>query len=203
MMALDRLEAAYQTALAALLAERTPDGHWVGELSTSALSTATAISALALVQRHTGNAQHQPLIDGGLAWLAANQNADGGWGDTTKSLSNISTSMLCRAALHLTSGAQRYRETLNRVETWLFQPSSGGYLEATPLTSFVTLSLAACGLADHAVAREGVRFLVNGVRPDGSWAIDSNLATWVTTLAINALAGVGALDELPRRVELV
>src|SRR5437660_7965120 len=98
----DRLEAAYQTALAALLAERTPEGHWVGELSASALSTATAISALALVQKHTGHTAHQPLIDGGLAWLAANQNADGGWGDTTKSLSNISTSMLCRAAIHLT-----------------------------------------------------------------------------------------------------
>ena len=38
----ERLEAAYQKALAALLAERHPDGYWVGELSTSALSTATA-----------------------------------------------------------------------------------------------------------------------------------------------------------------
>ena len=39
----DRLERAYQTALAALLAERAPEGHWVGELSTSALSTAVAL----------------------------------------------------------------------------------------------------------------------------------------------------------------
>ena len=45
------LNRAYQTALAALLAERIPDGYWVGELSTSALSTATAVSALALVQQ--------------------------------------------------------------------------------------------------------------------------------------------------------
>src|SRR5262245_48958910 len=95
----DRLERAYQTALAALLAERHTDGYWVGELSTSALSTATAISALALVQKHTGT--HQQLIDGGLAWLAAHQNADGGWGDTVKSFSNISTTMLCRAAFYL------------------------------------------------------------------------------------------------------
>src|SRR5207248_10533885 len=74
------------------------------------------------------------------------------------------------------------------------QPSSGGYLEAIPLTSFVTLSLASIGLADHPVAQNGVRFLENSVRPDGSWAIDSNLATWVTTLAVNALAAAGALD---------
>ena len=36
---------------------------------------------------------------------------------------------------------------------------------------------------------DGVKFLVNSVRPDGSWPIDTNLATWNTTLAINALAG--------------
>jgi hypothetical protein len=38
---LERLEPAYQTALAALLDERTVDGHWIGELSTKSLSTAT------------------------------------------------------------------------------------------------------------------------------------------------------------------
>src|SRR5438270_111691 len=43
----DRLDRAYQTVRAALLVERTPEGHWVGELSTSALSTAVAASALA------------------------------------------------------------------------------------------------------------------------------------------------------------
>jgi squalene-hopene/tetraprenyl-beta-curcumene cyclase len=78
------------------------------------------------------------------------------------------------------------------------QPSSGGYLEATPLTSFVTLSLAACGLAACGVAQNAVRFLVRSVRPDGSWAIDSNLATWVTTLSINALAAAGELQSLDR-----
>ena len=51
----DRLESAYQTALAALLAERTADGHWVGELSTSALSTATAVMALHLVGARGGS----------------------------------------------------------------------------------------------------------------------------------------------------
>jgi squalene-hopene/tetraprenyl-beta-curcumene cyclase len=38
---------------------------------------------------------------------------------------------------------------------------------------------------------EGVKFLVDSNRPDGSWPIDTNLATWNTTLAINALAGAG------------
>ena len=52
MLSSDRIESAYQIALAALLKERTPDGHWVGELSTSALSTATAVMALHLIGKN-------------------------------------------------------------------------------------------------------------------------------------------------------
>jgi len=302
------LESAYQKALAALLAERNPDGYWVGELSTSALSTATAVAALSLVQKNLHHQEHNGLIQGGLAWLTANQNQDGGWGDTVKSFSNISTTMLCRAAFHLAGAANQNENCLQRADHWLaehhgktpeeqseavrarygkdrtfavpilttcalaglvsweevqplpfelaclpqswfrffrlhvvsyalpaliaigqavyhqrppwnpitrfirwlsrkrslrvlerIQPSSGGFLEATPLTSFVTLSLAACGLADHPVARKGVEFLVNSVRPDGSWPIDTNLSTWVTTLSINALATAGEIKSLDRR----
>lgn len=310
----ERLEAAYQTALAALLAERTPEGHWVGELSTSALSTATAVSALALVQKH-GSPRHQidGLILGGMQWLVRNQNADGGWGDTVRSISNISTSMLCRAAFHLT-GLKRAgwcADSLCRVEDYLeqhcgptpeqqaeairarygkdrtfsvpilmtsalaglvdwkevqplpfelacfpqswfrflrlhvvsyalpaliaigqtiyhhcpprnplsrgirrwaigkslrvleaIQPSSGGFLEATPLTSFVTMALASSGRAEHPVARQAVEFLMRSARSEdnvSSWPIDTNLATWVTTLAVNALAAADALGTLDRR----
>jgi squalene-hopene/tetraprenyl-beta-curcumene cyclase len=75
--------------------------------------------------------------------------------------------------------------TLNVLER--MQPASGGYLEAIPLTSFVVMSLAGTGRADHPVARRGVQFLLDTVRTDGSWPIDTNLATWVTTLAVNAL----------------
>eukprot|EP00456_Euglypha_rotunda_P010000 TRINITY_DN123_c0_g1_i13.p1 TRINITY_DN123_c0_g1~~TRINITY_DN123_c0_g1_i13.p1 ORF type:complete len:610 (-),score=112.60 TRINITY_DN123_c0_g1_i13:1004-2833(-) len=77
------------------------------------------------------------------------------------------------------------RPTLRKLES--IQPESGGFLEATPLTSFVTMSLVSMGLVDHSVARLGLKFLVDSIRPDGSWPIDTNLATWVTTLSINAL----------------
>src|SRR5437660_748747 len=133
----DRLEAAYQTALAALLAERTPDGYWVGELSTSALSTAVASSALALVQKAVAPGRYEALIRGGAAWLAAHQNDDGGWGDTVKSFSNISTTMLCRAAFRLSRDVlarsasdgsadpslalRASDEALSKSETWLAQ----------------------------------------------------------------------------------
>ncbi|MGE5195325.1 MAG: prenyltransferase/squalene oxidase repeat-containing protein, partial [Deltaproteobacteria bacterium] len=230
------------------------------------------------------------LIDGGVAWIAANQNPDGGWGDTTRSFSNISTTMLCHAVFYATGTAARHstvvaaaksfidraggvpalrarygkdktfsipilthcalaglvewREVaplpfelacipavlykwarlpvvsyalpaliaigqvrhhflkplnpLSRLVRWLargrslailerIQPASGGFLEAAPLTGFVTMSLAGMGLIDHPVTRRGVDFLVRSVRPDGSWPIDTNLATWVTTLSINAL----------------
>jgi squalene-hopene/tetraprenyl-beta-curcumene cyclase len=78
------------------------------------------------------------------------------------------------------------KKTLRVLET--LQPPNGGFLEATPLTSFVTMSLASMGLASHVVAQKGVEFLITSVRADGSWAIDTNLATWTTTLAIKSLA---------------
>src|SRR5207302_11044086 len=83
------------------------------------------------------------------------------------------------------------------------QPSSGGFLEAVPLTSFVTLSLASIGLADHPTARKAIEFLVRAVRSDGSWPIDSNLSVWATTLAINALTAAGELPKLEKRPELL
>jgi len=285
------------------LLEKRWEGHWRGELSASALSTATAITALALVQRDGRRGEYASLIKGGLDWLLKYQNPDGGWGDTTLSKSNISTTALCWAALGIAGGgrgdcpraevaasgwlsraaggngvsnlvsaiAKRYgkdhtfsvpiltvlalsgklgpdQSAWPRVPQlpfelaacphdwfrWLklpvvsyalpaliaigqvrhhhapdrnpiarrvrdaarartlrvlheIQPTSGGFLEATPLTSFVTLSLAASGNARHAVARAGVEFLERSVRPDGSWPIDTDLATWVTTLAINAI----------------
>ncbi len=90
------LRAALGVATAALLAE-TDGGRDIGrgELSSSALSTATAVVALAHGGSRGGMAD---LIRGGLRWLAEHQNADGGWGDTVQSKSNISTTALCWAA---------------------------------------------------------------------------------------------------------
>ncbi len=68
------------------------------------------------------------------------------------------------------------------------QPNNGGFLEATPLTSFVVMAVAATGGKDSVVVKKGIGFLLDSVRVDGSWSIDTNLATWVTTLSINALA---------------
>lgn len=277
---------ALQTATQLLLSKRNADGYWEGELATSALSTATAVSALAI----TDGAAYQSLIDGGIEWLCQHQNEDGGWGDTDRSMSNISTALLVRAAFHLSGLADQHREQLSRAASyiqktggipamvarygkdrtfsvpiltncalaghaewqdviqlpfelsclpqslfhWLnlpvvsyalpaliaigqaryfhrppifpvtriiralakkkslrvlesIQPDSGGFLEAIPLTSFVTMSLSSIGQKEHPVARKGIEFLQNSVRPDGSWPIDVNLSVWVTTLAINAL----------------
>jgi squalene-hopene/tetraprenyl-beta-curcumene cyclase len=87
--------------------------------------------------------------------------------------------------------------TLRRLAA--IQPLSGGFLEATPLTSFVVMSLAAANRADHGVVRRGVEFLQSSARPDGSWPIDVNLTTWVTTQAVEALSireTLGRAEEL-------
>jgi squalene-hopene/tetraprenyl-beta-curcumene cyclase len=280
-----------------LLALRTEEGYWRGELSSSALSTATAVFALSRVDPQS----HRPLIAGGLNWLATHQNADGGWGDTVASESNVSTTMLCWAAFTAGEARPAHERAVARAETWLadragsleadalagavydnygedrtfsapiltmcalagrlggdpwrfvaplpfelaalprdlfkwlnlnvvsyalpaliamgqasfhhrpprnrlvrwvralarrrtlrilvdIQPANGGFLEATPLTSFVVMSLAAAGGATHPVIHKGVEFLVRGVRADGSWPIDTDLATWLTTLSVKALA---------------
>ncbi len=312
-----RLRTAREQAVAALLAERTPQGYWVGELSSSALSTATAVCALAVWTRQGGpaTAEHARLMDLGLRWLAAHANADGGWGDTDRSFSNLSTTTLVWAAFGATPGAtMQYAAVMDRAEAWLarhagglapeslaaaiaarygpdrtfsvpiltmcalagrlgapgsawrlvrqlpfelaalphqlygalrlpvvsyalpaliaigqarhhfrptrhplirrlrdlarprtleilaaIQPSNGGFLEATPLTSFVTMSLAGMGLVEHRVTRRGLEFLVRSARPDGGWPIDTHLATWVTTLSVNALLPGAELSEADRR----
>jgi squalene-hopene/tetraprenyl-beta-curcumene cyclase len=48
------------------------------------------------------------------------------------------------------------------------------------------------------VIARGVEFIVNSVRPDGSWPIDTNLSIWVTTLSVNALAA--GVDAGPRNL---
>jgi len=395
------LQATLATLRERLLAARGPQGYWEGRLSSSALSTATAVFALAVVDRD----RYISLIDCGLRWLCANQNADGGWGDTVESPSNLSTTMLCYSALAVsdhrfqppmasegpirsvpvrasrsmgvppmsntgvsparsmgvppmnprdrhgqdargthgrggraTHGQDAHATTtpdgvttnaldaaicdrpqqthaVRQAEAWLLrkvgslepqalaraveqqygkdrtfsvpiltmcalagrlgtsnsawhlvrplpfelavlpqrlykwlrlpvvsyalpaliavgqvgyahrrprnpltrsvrhlsrarslavlrklQPKNGGFLEAAPLTSFVVMSLAAGGYRDHEAVAKGVEFLAASIRYDGSWPIDTNLATWVTTLSINALAGwPGATISSPPR----
>jgi squalene-hopene/tetraprenyl-beta-curcumene cyclase len=301
----DRLETAFANARAHLLSLRSTAAHWEGELSSSALSTATALVALHGVDA----TRHGAMIQAGARWLASHQNTDGGWGDTTLSQSNLSTTLLCWSALRLWSssassdaaGHHAATESLRQCEAWItrrvgsldpaaiqraviarygkdrtfsvpilmlcaicgtlgdrawqrvlplpfelaafprrwfgaiglpvvsyalpaliaigrtrhqnappawwnplrwiraalwprispmlkaLQPSSGGYLEATPLTSFVTMALAAAGEKDHPCIPGAVEFLTRSMRSDGSWPIDTNLATWGTTLSVKAL----------------
>ncbi len=299
-----RIADCYQIACETLLAERTKTGHWVGELSTSALSTATAVMALHAVNLHKPNSatndQWRSLIDRGLIWLANHQDSDGGWGDTTKSRSNVSTTMLAHAVFHATGTANQFARTVRAAKNYIdrtggipavlarygkdktfsvpilthcalaglvewqditplpfelaclsprfykmvrlpvvsyalpaliaigqvhyfhrkplnpvirlirklainrslkvlerIQPSNGGFLEATPITSFITMSLADMGLVDHPVTQRAVRFLVNSVRDDGSWPVDTNLATWLTTLSVNALREALPVKDQP------
>ena len=57
----------------------------------------------------------------GLEWLAKNANGDGGWGDTTRSFSNLSTTALCWSAFGLAGGDERYPEVVAAAERWIVQ----------------------------------------------------------------------------------
>jgi len=113
--------------------------------------------------------------------------------------------MLCPRLIAMGQVRHAKRQTINPL-TGIRSPSHAGaktlrilqsipaaspadFLEATPLTSFVVMSLVHAPRTEESEAaiHAGARFLVNSVRDDGSWPIDTNLATWVSTLATNAL----------------
>ena len=93
--------------------------------STGVTPTATAISALIIHGQHGRSVNLRPAtrfdpqviyqsdlsqqVIESLHWLAAQQNEDGGWGDTDKSRSNIATTMLVLAAFHLTGVPAKYQ----------------------------------------------------------------------------------------------
>ena len=279
---------------ARLFATFRDEGIFEGCLSDSAL--AVALSSLALER---GSRPASALR--GRVWLMRNQNADGGWGDTPDSPSNLATTLLSLCALRgnadtadsilraeawltartdglepqriakavaafygrdrtfsapilsicatsgllgsdpeawrfvmplpfemaclphrvykwlrlpvvsyalpalIAIGIARHRKCPSAVLPWRWlrtacvrpslrilrriQPDSGGFLEATPLTAFVALNLMAAGEKDSPVLDACLAFLECGQRVDGGWPIDTNLATWTTTLAVSAVAG--------------
>jgi squalene-hopene/tetraprenyl-beta-curcumene cyclase len=69
-------------------------------------------------------------------------------------------------------------------------------LEATPLTSFVAMSLIPLFGPGHPVAAKCLSFIERSQRRDGSWPIDTNLSVWVTTAAVSALASAGELSRI-------
>ena len=309
-----RFKRCHEKVIADLLSARNEARHWEVHLSSSALSTATAVTALALMDRRSTdpNSTTETYQQAGIRWLVDHVNDDGGWGDTSLSLSNMSTTALVWAAFGAVADAEAaHPELMRKTESWLkekagslsneslskaiikrygkdktfsvpiltmcalsgrfgtgreawktvlplpfefaacppqwyaalklpvvsyalpaliaigqvrhfsrpprnpitlllrnwarrptlrrllqIQPSSGGFLEATPLTSFVVMSLAGCNQDTFPVAKAGVQFLKQSMRADGSWPIDTNLATWVTSLGIQSLGSLGR-KEIP------
>jgi len=304
----DDLERVRREVREELLARRDAKGIWRGHLSSSALATAVACVALHLASQHRGSTPaRNGLIHRGLDWLAHKAQADGGWGDTVRSRSNLPTTVLAHAALCAAGTSQDHHRALAAAEVWIhrrvgsdkpraieeaivelygkdrtfsvpiltlctlagtlgddtwkrmpalpfelavlprslfrfvglpvvsyalpaliavgqvqhrknprpplatlrnlarrptlelldkIQPTSGGFLEAIPLTAFVTMSLLGAGEADHPVVDRGLSFLTDSARHDGSWPIDIDLATWVTTLSIGALGTEDNLQQL-------
>lgn len=118
-----RLDLALENVFAHFEASKTKDGHWLGELSPSALSTATAISALSFYLEHPIAAAESPVIEQqiaqGFTWLLTQQNEDGGFGDTAMSYSNIATTMLVIAATHAANRTQEYQRLLERAQSYV------------------------------------------------------------------------------------
>lgn len=286
-----------QELVASLLNKRNNQGYWEGRLSSSALGTAVALTAL----RVHDKIQSLSAVNRGTGWLIANQNSDGGYGDTPESPANISTSLLVYSFFNIIENTEsgylnakkkllmylqssginvdsdtfgdtvlkhyrndytfsvpiltmcalcgvprangfrkipqlpfglallprtfyrmlnlsvvsyaipaliavgiaifKFKKEKNLITGLLgkkaigpaikllrtIMPESGGFLEAIPLTGFVNICLVSSGFRDTEVVEKGINFLNKTQRIDGSWPIDIDLSTWVTTLSVKAL----------------
>ncbi len=306
----DNIQSLKQKLDAYIISLRNDKGSWDGRLSSSALSTAIAVFALWKYDPKKYNFH----IQKGLNWLVTNANFDGGWGDSIRSKSNLSTTLLTWACLSIVKDESIYADCIHNAENWLTdrlkkldpksistailnhyqkdqtfsvpilamcalsgrlgengwdlvpqlpfqmavfpdrlfkllnlsvvsyaipaliaiglvksvntkaskpiaalnksvkakvlkvlaekQPDNGGFLEATPLTGFVLMSLVGSGEKELEVCSKASEFLSKSIREDGSWPIDTHLATWVTSLAVNALddESLASLPEIEKTV---
>lgn len=281
----DQLKEIRKDAIERLMKSRSEDGMWRGSLSSSAISTAVSVFALGRIDAD----RYAAHIQAGVSWLHATMKADGSWGDSVESPSNMTATLLTYVSLYavgqappesrqylngkfggdseeaLTKGVLRYYgrdltfsvpilmmcALAGVVTNWkkippfpfelatlpgrffrylnlpvvsyaipaliaigicqmhkkgglfsplrkLFvpkamrvllrmQPEDGGFLEAAPLTAFVSMCLAEGGFRQHEVTQRCAKFLIDTVREDGSWPIDTNLSGWVTSLAAKVL----------------
>ena len=281
-------------ATSLLLSKRTQGGLWRGELSSSAISTAVAIFALRQIDAN----RYTETIQCGAEWLLHTMQADGSWGDSIESPSNMTATLLTYAALFAMGQApEATRHYLSErfggvtdeaiikgvltyygkdltfsvpilvmcasagvIHDWeripplpfelsvlpqrLFrflqlpvvsyaipaliavgilrfqrgkqgilsplrrrfitpslrvlerlQPVHGGFLEAAPLTAFVSMCLSCADFRSHPVTQKAAQFLLNTVRQDGSWPIDTDLSGWVTSISIKVLADDLSIDD--------
>ena len=284
-MNIDQLKEMQTDAIQRLMKSRSEDGMWRGSLSSSAISTAVSVFALQRIDAEKYRAQ----IDAGVNWLRQTMKADGSWGDSVESPSNMTATLLTYVSLYAVGQApETSRQYLNQhfhgdseealtegvlhyygrdltfsvpilmmcalagvITNWkkippfpfelatlpqrffrylnlpvvsyaipaliaigicqmhrkgglfspvrrLFvpkamrvllrmQPADGGFLEAAPLTAFVSMCLAEGGFRAHEVTQRCAQFLIDTVREDGSWPIDTNLSGWLTSLAAKVL----------------
>ena len=87
-------------AVAALMSKRDPRGFWEGRLASSPLATAVALCAFAGDEFDAGRRAKA------FAYLDSTQNADGGWGDTEISKSNLAATLLVLSAHASNAGCQ-------------------------------------------------------------------------------------------------
>ena len=283
----EQLQEMWQDAYGRLMQSRTLEGMWNGRLSSSAIATSVSVFALQRIDSE----RYAPYIANGVKWLHATMKADGTWGDSVESPSNMTATLLTYVSLYavgqaptqareyldnqfgghtedaLVKGVLQYYgrdltfsvpiltmcalagviSSWDKIPTFPFelatmpqrlfrylnmpvvsyaipaliaigicqmhkkggllsplrklfipksmqvlqrmQPADGGFLEAAPLTAFVSMCLAEGGFREHEVTRRCAKFLVDTVREEGAWPIDTNLSGWVTSLAGKVFRG--------------
>ena len=79
-----------------ILAARSDEGNWRGQLSSSAISTSVALFALHI----SGKEENLPYVRNAAGWLKLTMKPDGTWGDSLESPSNMTATLLTYASLY-------------------------------------------------------------------------------------------------------
>lgn len=174
--------------VARLLARRGGDGSWGGQVN----PTAFGVLALDAAGRRAGNA-------GSARWLAANQNADGGWGfapGTTSDADSTGAVLQALAAAGAGTGAVtggvRYLRATQQPGGG-FALAGGGSVNAQS-TAWAVQGLLAAGSSPRSLRRGGrnpLDYLASVQSADGHYrysAATDQTPVWVTSQALQAVS---------------
>jgi squalene-hopene/tetraprenyl-beta-curcumene cyclase len=166
----ERLSLAHKAVRAELLADRAPGGYWEGQISSSPVATAAAVSALVVSHRQEAEDMLrrsapgqgpviEELVQGDLSellveslhWLARRQNEDGGWGDCEAAESNSAATMLVQAAFRLTGIPAKYADLMARADDFveLHEGVAGLRRQYAKDKAYLASILVTCAIADR------------------------------------------------------
>jgi subtilase family serine protease/prenyltransferase beta subunit len=175
-----------------LFSYKNPDDTWGGFLNYTSSNFHTALAFQALMKLNIVD-ENTPeyAIPKPLGYLFSTQNADGGWGLTESSESDVYITAKVLKILTLLDDIYNLQTKIDNAVAYLIskQNTDGGF-GSSPSTVYETALVLESLVASYAdlssVSSPALNYLYNTQLPDGSWGEDP----YSTALALKALANI-------------